>query len=119
MTNFGDMFEYTALDPQFSSGNDCLKSDIYVSWGVLQSNPAFAETYSAWAPAVLPASDACLRPTDFCSGTCDAGRRLSYEAPADAKVAALEAKNIELEAKNTALEEKVAALEAKMMSMAA
>lgn len=61
------------------------------------------------------------------------GRRLHYEAPADAKVAALqddnelkeaveetvEEKLAALAAKNSALEAKFAALEAKLMHMAA
>ena len=42
------------------------------------------------------------------------GRRLDYEAPADAKVAALEATNNELKEKMAALEAKFAALEAEL-----
>ena len=94
--------------PPFAMDFDtCLKEDIFVSWGVLQRNKGFAETYASWAPDDL--KDSSLVP-----GTCDARRRLSYEAPADAKVAALEATNNELKEKMAALEAKFAALEAEL-----
>ena len=69
-------------------------------------------------PAGTPLADAMMM-----------GRRLDYEAPADATVAALEEDNelketveeklAALAAKNSALEAKFAALEAKLMHMAA
>ena len=65
-TDFDGMFNHAAL-----LSNDCHKSDIYASWG---QNNAFAEEYGDWAQA-----------------QCDGRRRLSDEAPADAKVDELEA----------------------------
>ena len=80
--------------------NDCLKSDVYGSWAVQQQNNAFAEKYSDWADAALACDgyvhdvdvhdvDVDIVDVDVHDG--DALRRLSDEAPADAKVAALEA----------------------------
>jgi uncharacterized protein YceH (UPF0502 family) len=113
VTMFDSMFYLTELQVN----NACLKSDVYVSWAFQQRSHAFAEKYSDWAPAELPAWY--VRLTGHRPGTCDARRRLSYEAPADAKVAALEAKNDALEAKNSALEEKVAELSAKFAALEA
>lgn len=107
-TGFMETFSDSAIED-----NSCLTEDIYVSWGVLQRNKVFAETYASWAPTDLPEM---LLP-----GTCGADRRLSVEAPAAAEVAELKAKNNELEAKvnqleakNDKLEMKFAELEAKL-----